>query len=252
MVRLMVNRDKEYVWGAPVTRKLYPTESGNPKALPAQSITAYLFLDRPSITDGASGNGAIDVSSFVSQNMATPYDLVYSYGAQQDPNPGDYPGEEVYWESVNYKLVDGGPTNTLLRSIKFARLGQHDSIPDTTAADIADIMPNINSYLTDAQINDFIEIAQQDVKDRLRAEGFKWQRIYDLHLLRWAIAYRAIAECAISQMKVERDRHHIRNMYFNEKYEDKIKAIILQYDPGAEGDPVLEISTEQNYVVMRR
>lgn len=247
-----MDRENQHVWAKDIQRSFYPMQGNTPLALPTQSITGYLFSDKPSVTVGQAGTGSVGSLTQLSQNSNSPYEISYEFAAVDNPQPDALEYSKEYWEALNFVIEESGETETIVRSILLAKIENLDSVPGTTVQDIKDVFPAIEAYLSDSKLLQFISIAESDIKDQFRKQGFRWSRLYDLSLLRYALAYKAISEASIANIKQAEDRHHVRARYYDKKYEDKLKSIFLLYDEGNDGSPEVQVQASTTSVVMRR
>lgn len=247
-----MDREEQHVWAKEIERTLFPLEGNSPIALPTQSITGYLFLDKPTSTVGQAGTGAISSLTQIAQNANSPYGVNYTFPAVDNPEPDALEYSREYWEALNFVLEDSGETETIVRSLLLTKVENLESVPGTSVQDIKDVFPAIEAYLSDSKLQQFISIAESDIKDEFRKQGFRWSRLYDLSLLRYALAYKAISEASIANIKQSEDRHHVRARYYDKKYQSKLKSIFLLYDQGNDGSPEIPVKASANSVVMRR
>jgi hypothetical protein len=243
------DRLQQYVFGKTITREFYPLEGETPLRIPSQTCAFYLFEEKPSVEDAASGSGAVATGTQVSQSASSPYQIKYSFPPIQKPSDVS---TAVFWESIKFVTETGGEESLVVRSLKLAVPENLDSIPGTTVKDLKDAFPSISNYLDDSELQAFIDLTEQELKLYFRSRGVLWSRIYDNQDLRLAIAFKAISDAAFSQVMSLNDRHHIRHTHFKEKYDSLLNLLVIKYDPSNEGQPSTYQKGSEGFIVLRR
>lgn len=226
----------KYVFGKSIRREFIPYENGEPFDLPTQTPTIYLFSAQPTVAEALAGTSAISshtLSSWV-ESHGKPYQRTYTFPAI---NSADNESLE-FWEAIKYVLTGSGTSHVTIRYFEVGATEAPDSYPHVSRSDIIGIFPAITAYLTEVQLNTFIEAAQVSIKTDVEARGFRWERLYRQEKLRLAINYRTISLAELSQVKEQGDRHFIRYQEFETKTQAVLESLSLPYD--ADGDSIPE------------
>lgn len=242
-----------YNFGYSITRTFIPYENGEPINLPSQVPSIYLFSSQPSLADALAGTGAISAFTrdYWTEQLTTPYKRTYTYPPIND-TASRSSGSVGYWEAVNFVLSGGGTTHTVLRQFDVERTETTDSYPTVTTDTLIEIYPAITSYLTTGQLTQFLGIALDDIKMRIRARGLVWTNLYQLQDLKLSLAYRTISLCALSQIKESGDRHEIRYNEFNKLFSESFTALTLEVDTNNDGEADEEVKPSPSYAIIIR
>jgi hypothetical protein len=227
------------LYGKTISRVFYPTSNGGePLQIPVQTLQYFLFANgRPSIEDAEDGTGSVSSGTQVAQSATAPFQVSYTYPAYSDPNPeeiGD--NEELLWESILYRNQLSEQIQVAIRSFKIARTVGMDQIIGTDITAVKEVFPSISNYMTDTEIADFIENAELDLKNRLRAKGIRYERVLDLREFKLAIAYKAIADASSVSIVQPNDKHAQRWAMFEDKYKDQLQLVVFAYDADQDGE----------------
>lgn len=224
-----------YNFGKTITRKFYPKENDIPLSIPSQAAEIYLFENRPTWEAARAGTGALQTLSTWTQSGVSPYPQEYSFTPVDDPEPTQNLLSRSYWEAINFVAELTEQKQTVIREFTLERPRGNEDTPETTVDDVKEVFPAINSYLTDAQIEGFLSVAEASLKDNLLGRGVRWSRVAALSNTRLAIAYKALALSSLSQIKESGDRHAIRYTEFNKLYETTMLAVPLEVDQDDDG-----------------
>lgn len=242
----------KYIFGKDISRQFNPTQNNEHISLPTQTPTIYIFASNPSRTVARAGTGAAATISSWTELSTFPYTRTYTITAIADPDPTGITDYKDYWEAINYVAKTAGDTLTTIRHFRLERAAGTDSKPGTTVNDLKNIYPAITSYLTDDQLTQFIGIARDEMQLELEAQGLEWSKLSDLYKTKLALAYKTIALAALSQIKEQGDRHHIRYEEFTKRGVSALKTLDLPYDADGDGQAEAARPLRQEHVYLIR
>lgn len=224
-----------YNFGKTITRKFYPKENDLPLSIHSQAAEIYLFEDKPTLSNARDGTGATQTITYWTQSGVTPYPQTYQFTPVDDPDPTGGNLWRSYWEAINFVLEVTEQKQTVVREFKIERPKANEDIPGTTVADVEQVFPDIESYFDDSEIEGFLSVAETELKNELLALNVRWSQVSSLTNTKLAIAYKAISNASLVQIKEPGDRHNLRYNEFKAKYLITIKAIPLEIDLDGDG-----------------
>jgi hypothetical protein len=239
----------KYLFGKDFQRSFIALEDNRPVNLPTQTPTIYIFDEKPSREDAASGTGAVATVSAWNEGTVSPYPNVYTVTGINDPDADSDVSEYWYWEAINYITKTAGTVQTKVRAFKLVRAGAPSTLPSLTSADLQEVYPELRKYLSDDELAAVIENCTEQLIIDLEAGGLQFEKFSDLKKLRLPLAFKCIAESSLSQFKVENDRFFLRYQMFNEKYSNLLKQITLPYDEDGDGQAEKEEKPKRSYQV---
>jgi len=241
-----------YDFGKSITRSFYPLEDGEPVNLPSQAPSIFLFTDQPSRDDAAVGFGAMSAITYWNASSTSPYPRTYSIPPIYDPAPDSATVSRGYWEAINFVHAAGGQTQTVLRQFDVERTKAPVTVPGTTRDDIINAFPAITNYLTNTQIDEFLEIATSLMKLDLEKAGYAWGDYANLHKTNLALAFRTVAECSLSQFKsgTDDDRFWKRYEVFLGRYQSVLSMVNLKADSDGDGTADQTVTAAPSQVVI--
>jgi hypothetical protein len=225
------------VFGQAIRRVFIADDGHKYVILPQQTPAIYLFAFQPSQAQARSGSGA--VSSVVTWTQPTDNpSRAYTLPAVADPTPNDPVVSRDYWEAVNFILETSGQVQTKLRSITLTRAGGIEAAPGTTKQDIKDLWPSVSSYISDAELDKYLAIAEMQTRIDLECKGRQWAQLSELPRLKYAIAFKAIVAMAVGQVaRGNADKFQWLVDYFTTEYANTLTAICLPFDADNDGMP---------------
>lgn len=234
----------EYFFGQSVTRSFYPSNDGTPINLPTQTPEVFLFSAQPSLEDAIAGTGAFSTISAWTEVSTTPYERRLSYPPIYDPEPTSSSTSLGIWEVIKFRYESGGAVQSKMQYFDVQRPEAASSDPGTSTTDIIAAYPAISSYLTTDQLGAILGQARILMRTDIEAAGFKWSRVQNLDQTKLALAYRAIAESSLSQVREPNDRFAYRYDIYSKKYKDELSKITFKHDRDGDGQ-VDEIAPAQ-------
>ncbi len=210
----------------------------------------YLFSSQPTLSIAAAGTGAVQgpITSW-SGSGAT---RTFTIAAVTDSQPTSTTRFKDYWLGVNFKLTSGGSTTTLIEEIYFERAVTQNPALVLKAADAKEIYPAIASYLSDAQINNYLIGALDDLKTDLEAKGIEWITVQNTNRFKRAAIFRAIADASLGQMQNQNDKFQERYKLYSAKYDAQMSAIQAVVDEDLDGAPEAIVKAKPNYYITYR
>jgi len=233
-----------YNYGKSITRNFYPLEDDEPIELPSQAPAIYLYSSLPTLADAQAGTGAIASHSisYWEPQAVTPYARSWTFPPIANPSPNSATSPRGYWEVINFVSAPGGQRQTVINQLVLERTQALPEIPGTTKADLKRVWPGISTYITDSQLDDFLQLAMEEMQSDFQAKGFDWGTIKNLSRARLALAFKTIELANLSQFKEENDRFHLRFKEFQNKYNNAIATSGIESD--TDGDGAADVPAE--------
>ena len=207
-------------------------EVGN---IPTQSPAIYIFDTEPTRDQAASGTDAIQaVTSWTPDGLG----FKFTVAAIADPDPTSTTSFRQYFRAVNFVLTSpAGQTQTDIRAIELERVAGQGSRVDVTDEDIVSFFPVVQAYTEEAEREQFIREAKLQVRDELKAKGFRWDRIHDLEVLNRLVKYKAICLILLNAIQKGGDAHELKYDKFENMYKNAFNSLQLEYDSDGDGSP---------------
>lgn len=226
-----------YIFGKDIERVFYPHAGKEPINLPSQVAEIYLFSSQPTMTEAINGTNAIPshTVSYWEHNTISPYGRKYTIPAIADPDVDSAIPKRGYWQAINFYAKISAQKQTLLEYFEVRRAEGVPEVPSTSKYDLKNIYPAISSYVTDQQLENFIDIALDQIKLELKNKGVEYQTIDNLKDLKLALAYKTISLVSLSQIKEPTDRFALRYDEFKTMYHQTMKLITLVSDSNSDG-----------------
>lgn len=221
----------DHVFGKPLSRTFVAYE--NDVAIDLTSINSVKLYS--SLSDATSAlSPIVTMSSWTAVGTTR---ATYNLPAVSDPNPTSDRRSWQLWEAIKYRLSSGGDVQTEYRSIDVSRAIVGDSVPGTTKEDLKALFPALASYLSDARIDDILDLAGLRMKLDLKANGVEYGKARNLWETKLALAFLAISMNADAlYLKTNQDAFRERAKDYEQKYTDALKKIALPYDGNADGE----------------
>lgn len=246
----------KYQFGKDITHTFYPSLDGEAINLPSQVPSIFLWHEdnKPStVTAAQAGTSAIGSEIvYWTHSDINPYPRAFTIPKIDDPYPESTDTYQGYWLAINYIAQAGGTKHTVMQYFECERLRPVDGVPGAELRDLKEVYPAITAYLKDSELEAFLTIAEEEMRFEFEAKGFEWARVYDLKKTRLALAYKTIALCALSQIKEDGDKHHLRFSEFNRKYEQFLSSLTLPLDTDKDDVPDGDIRPAKTYAVISR
>lgn len=243
---------KRYVYGKSFSRVFYALEDDLPLELPTQNPTIYVFRDMPSRDQAQDGSGAVATVSAWTQGGSSPFPCTYVVPAIADPDPDHTAPRWTYYEAINFVNVAAGQVQTVIRSFELDRTEELDAVPGVAISDLTAAYPTITAYYDNDELEDFISLCQDELKDDLKDRGIEWARAYDLDDVKRALAYKVLAEASFANIKEENDRFDRRYRRYSKKYSEYLPKIRIPVDTDGDGAPDKEQQVAEPFFVVIR
>lgn len=201
----------------------------------SQTPTIHIFSSQPSRADAASGTGAVGSSITAWTWDAGKKGWSFTVPAISDPNPTSSEDTRTYWVAVNFKLTALAQTQTVLQAFQLVRVGGHLRTPTIGEADLFHYLPQVRAHTTESQRIDFIAEAVDDVKGKLRSEGYVWAQLHHADRLSKAVTFRALMMICLARIKQDNDEFAKRFVEFKELYQTKLAELVAEYDSNRDG-----------------
>lgn len=225
------------VFGRDLSRTFIAYENNEPCSI-QQLLSVSLFSSIPSLSDAQSATGALISQGFgFAGQSVNPFAVTYTLPATADPSPGSFRQAWQYWEAINFRLTSGAQIQTEFRGVVFERAVGGDVVPQTTASDAEGIFPAIQAYVTEAQINQFITNALEQMQIDMEGSGVEWAQARQLKKYKLTLGYLVVAMASESQITGKNgEAHAARATMFRKMYDGNMKKIKLPYDSIKSGE----------------
>lgn len=238
-----------YPFGKGFTRWYYPLVDGvKPDGiLTSQTPAIYIFDSQPGRSSAQDGTGSVQTVSSWTWDAASS-GWYYSVNAIDDPNPTSTDNPKVYWEAVNFILESGEQVQTDVRTFILERVTGHSHSVGVTDAVLKEYFPQLDTCSTTTQREQYIALAIEDVKGKLRSKGFEWARIHRIDRLNIAIAYKVLYMIMLVQLQQGSDKYAIKYNEFKGIYDSTIESLVLEYDSNQDGLPDTQVKASSGPV----
>lgn len=244
----------DYIFGKTITRTFTPVENDVYFNLVSQAPSIYLYsaTSLPTMQNMINGVGAFDHITYWQESAESPYTKTYTVNPIVDPDPTSTTTNLGYWEVVNYVAKAAGATQSRSRYFTVGRALALDSTPTTSTQDLKDIYPAISGYADDAELQQHLINAEEEVRLELKGMGYEWGKIKGLKNIRLALAYKTIQFLAESQIVVDSDKFTIRRTIYMDKYDKLMKLLRLDYDSDGDGQAESSVSSSPDFQIFAK
>lgn len=226
-----------YPFGKDFTYYFVPAvDNDTLRGIPSQTPNIYVFLDsaRPNRTVAASGSGALQSISAWTQR-GDGYEI--AIGAISDPDVTASNDKRQYWIAINFVEKTAGQTQTIVKMLEMERSKAIQKPISITADDLIGLYPGITGYVSEAQINAFVQLAIVEVQASLLQKGFEWAQVYRHDRLNLAVQMKTLASIFMSQRSEPGDNFDQNYQEYKAIYNATIQAISIEYDNDLDGAP---------------
>jgi hypothetical protein len=219
--------------------------------LTSQTPAIYIFATQPGRDAAQNGTGALQtIGTWTWSTSALGWS--YTVAAIDDPQPTSTDNPKVYWEAVNFLLETGEQVQTDVRSLVLERVVGHSHGVGVTDAILKEYFPQIDTCSTSTQREQYIALAIEDVKGKLKNKGFEWARIHRIDRLNIAIAYKVLYMIMLVQLQQGNDKYAIKYNEFKGIYDTTIDSLVLEYDSNQDGLPDAQVKSSSGPVRLIR
>lgn len=234
-----------YPFGQDINFTLYTGVDGNTfPTLPTQtgSGTLYVFTTRPSREDALSGTGALS-GAFTLTPTANPLSsavntLTTTITAIPDPDPSSETRSVEYYFSANIIKKAAGTQETIIRPLNLIRVDAHSTSIGVAEDSLLAVIPDLNGYVSTAEIKSMILAAQRETKDGLSEKGIKWASVHDPEQLYWVVLWKSLELACDSQILKEGDRWDRGQARYEKRHQTAFANLKLRYESNAGGAAV--------------
>lgn len=242
----------KFIFGKDIAFKFYPRESEEALSLPSQNPYIYLFDELPTRDHAADGTGAIASINSWTQNASSPYDCTISITAIDDPDSTGPDYYQTYYLGINFLTKAAGELQTIVKAFNVHRPEGATELPGTTIDDLKSFLPALESYETDAELNDHLSMAEIIFKLDLKAKGLTYERIHNLSDAKLCLAFKALELANMSLMEDQQDRFHTRSLYFEHLYKQMMASLSLAVDTDGDGVAESTQTPKPAYILSRK
>lgn len=213
--------------------------------LTAQTPAIYLFTDMPGLAAAAVGTGAVAAIAAWTWSAGR-NGFSFTVPAVPDPDPSSGVRVRTYWLAVNFKLQTGGVTQTVLRSIELERVSGVNQSVTVTDADLQAAFPQLDGCSNEPQRVAYVALGIEEVKARLKAQGFRWHLVHNLDRLKLTVVYKVLSMITLIQIQQGNDKWLIKYKEFKDTYTTMLDALELEYDSDGDGKPETKIAAKSD------
>ncbi len=244
-----------YPFGKDIAYTFYPIADETSVALPAQTATLYLYAteSRPSRSEVAS-SGANATANYSSTAVsANDTSIAFTITAADIPDPDQNSEKDryTYWVVVKFILKASGQAQYELRALQMERVAGHHKALAVVSGDLTAIYPYATTYASSGEITNFITVATDEVRARLRSEGYEWAQVYRPDRLKNATAHLALTKLAVAQIQSGGDDFKALYDIWFKSYENFYNSLAFEYDQYKTKAPTTT-ATKGGYVFISR
>lgn len=226
---------KTYHFGIDIERIFTVEINEQPFNLPNQSPSIYVFDSQPSLENAQDGTGSFQTITSWTQSAIPPYARAYTIAAIDDPDPDGSVWYRDYWVAVNFKFASSEQTQTKVEAFRVQRSISVSDPIEIGKGDLTAIFPNIESYISDDDLEALLPVCLSQVRRDLKKKGKEWGQFRNHSELKMAVCYKAIALQALVSIREPDDRHAFRFDQFEKWYQAEMASLYLDYDADNDG-----------------
>jgi hypothetical protein len=243
-----------YTFGQDITFWYYPllddTSFSPTLATPTPNI--FVFSARPSRSDAEAGPG--DVGSPITSMSWDAGKKAFSFTipAIDDPDPDSETRERTYWVAINHSLQSAEQTQCVVLAFTVERVRGHQTEVGTDLDDLKSYFPQVGACASEADQLNFIEKATNNVRDKLKGEGYSWANIHRPDRLRELVALRALSLILLIQIQQGNDKFKVKYDEFKGMFQDAFDAIVFEYDSDGDGEADTDVRASNDTLILLR
>lgn len=239
-----------YLFGRENTFNVYLwADTDRVSTIPTQTVTAYVFRDNPSREQASAGTDAVETvsHSHVSNNF-----ISLTIPAIDDPYPNGTDPYEDYYIAVKFKLNTSEQTQIVIRRYRLEKAVAKDELIGVTKDRVEAIFPEIYKYLSEAELQSIIDLAQFNVMSDLKRDGYKWSMINRPSELFDLLFLRVLKSVYASQVQRQGDRFVFNFEQAKEDYANALSNLRLDLsDETSNGVEVAEAKSKATISLWR-
>lgn len=225
-----------FLFGKAITYTFYPVQEKDYVSLTGvtdnPAIYVYKDTGKPMRAEAAAGtdNGHLVGVAITSWSAtADGNGKSFTIPAITDPEPDGATETRTYWLAINFKLVNSGSTQTIIRALPLQRVSAHHKAISTAAADLEAIYPTIDDHASSTAQTAAITTATTAAKLYLEALGFDWAEIWRPDFLSTAISYKALSLLMLAEIADTGDKWELLAKTYEGIYKGLIDGLKLEY-----------------------
>jgi hypothetical protein len=206
------------------------TDDKSKHKLPTAHNGIYLYAEKPTLTEAASGAGS-PIFTIAAGNWADTTDGLgkkFTITRVSDPEPNTPNFQKTYYLAINTKTEasDTTPHTPIMREILFTRLRVQEGAIQVSPQDLVRLQPKLKMLCGClGDLDSYILSAIYEVKSIFNNYTFKFEDIWNPEPLNIVIAHKALAmfftgkgqgtvEYNLMQMHIESYKTHLKNLDF--------------------------------------
>ncbi len=243
-----------YAFGRDISYSFYPLvdEANTSGVVTSQTPAIYIFADLPSRDAASDGTGSIATITSWTWD-ATNKCFTYTIPAIDDPDPTSLTDTETYFQGINFLLQATEQIQTVVKGLVLERVRGQGSRVTLAESDLAVKWKHVNSYTTGtSQRTTLIAEAVVQVRNHLAAKGYKWSQILDVSKLNDAVAWKTLANIALSEIQTGNTKFNVLYAEFKANYENALAEVLLEYDVDNDGAADTPVQAGSGTVLLLR
>lgn len=216
----------------------------------ATAPTIAVYSQAPSETDAAACTGTYKVGSTIStwaDANTRPNTKKISIPAVDDPMT--LTGIQDYYLAINYYLQSSEQVQSIIVPFNMKRVSGTISAPEVDPIDIKKFYPTVGHRVDDVTLDDFIDVAIDEIKGDLEKRNVRWDQVVNQNILFRSIVLKAAALSAYSEFTVKGDQQYTRWEDYTRQYTAEIDGAKLKVDTNQDGLVEKEVSKQSFFIV---
>ena len=228
-----------YNFGRAITYELFILEGDDQEGYVSlngvtDTPTIYVFDSKPTREQARNGTGLTPLQTIVfwsnvTKDSTTATGKQFTITAISDPDPTSSKNRYTYWLGINFPLIDSGQVQTIVRALPMQRADLHHEPVGVTKADLEEIFSTIDAIASTAEQESKIQVAVENVKQDLEADGFEWAQIWEPDDLNKIVAYRALSMIMVEKIADTGDKWETRYREYKKQSSDFLDGLKLKY-----------------------
>lgn len=212
----------------------------------------YVFTTRPDRAAALAGTGAIVgpiTGTVQNYSPGTKTYIQYPVTAIPDPDSTSETKKYDYWISATYIKQASGAKEIVVRELPIMRAYAHDAVIGVTNTTIIDGFKDVTAYLTTAQIDSVILLAERYVRDDIAADQLEFARVQYPEELFWLVYHRTMSMIAQSQYLKPGDKFDQQKKEADSGYAAAKNRLKLSYDLAGLGGETGRQQVAKSYIL---
>jgi len=232
------------LFGQDITYNFYPINERDFVSLASVTTDPAIYIykegykpDRTSAAAGTDNGGLVGVAITSWSTTTDGNGKYFTLPAIDDPDVTSSTDKRTYWAAINFYLQDSEQKQTILRALPLERIAAHHKAVGVTVANLEEIFPTIDSYVSATNQTNAITTATTRCKVDLEAHNYEWAELWRPDRLATAIAYKALSNLMFGLVQDAGDRWFELGKEYNGVYTSVLESLRVERIDEPDEDP---------------